>query len=83
MQQPQKPFTESGTSPPRRATVTHVEITPGCTVGIGHAVDADGRELSFVGDWRPMLRIAEDFEAGQHVEVWLHQHQVICWQVGR
>jgi hypothetical protein len=80
MPNPQKPFAESGTSPPFRVTVTHVQITPGCTVALGKGIDECGRAVSFAGDWRPMLAIAEALERGETVEVHLHDHQILAWR---
>ena len=79
MQHVQKPFSESGTSPPTRVTVTHVQITPGCTVALGEGFDECGRAVSFVGDWRPMRACAEALVAGEVVEVSLEQWQVLAW----
>ena len=83
MQNPQKPFTESGSSPPVPVTVTTVQVTPGCRIGRGEAFDHDGRAVSFVADWRQMLLIAEALEAGNHVEVWLHGGEIVSWDSWR
>lgn len=80
MLNPQKPFAESGTSPPLRVTVNHVQITPGCTVALGEGTDECGRAVSFAGDWRPMLTIAEALEAGEEVQVYLDHWQVLAWR---
>lgn len=77
MPNPQKPFAESGTSPPLHVTVTRVQIKPGCTVALGEGIDDCGRVVSFAGDWRPMLAIAEALEVGESVEVSLDWWQVI------
>ncbi|HEY2953851.1 MAG TPA: hypothetical protein VGK89_01235 [Candidatus Eisenbacteria bacterium] len=79
MHDTQKPFTESGTSPPLLVTVQRITLTPGCTIAIGHGTDREGRELSFGGDWRPMLQIAEALEAGEPVEVTLEPWQLLAW----
>ena len=83
MSNPQKAFSESGNSPPVIVHVTKVDITPGSTVGIGYATDAEGREFTFAGDWRPMLQIAEALHAGREVEVWLDGWTVLCWETSR
>ncbi len=83
MQQAQKPFSESGTSPPRRVSITDVQITPGCTVALGEGLDECGRAVSFAGDWRPMLAIAEALDRGEPVEAHLDDWQVIAWRAGR
>ena len=80
MLDPQKPFSESGSSPPTPVLVTKVDILPGSTVGIGYATDQDGRQFTFAGDWRPMLQIAEALHDGHEVQVWLDGWQVICWE---
>ncbi len=80
MQQPQKPFSESGSSPPQSVTVTTIQITPGCTVALGEGLDECGRAVSFAGDWRPMRAIAEALEAGEPVEVYLDDWQVLAWR---
>jgi hypothetical protein len=80
MQNPQKPFSESGTSPPIRVIVTQVQITPGSTVALGEGLDEGGRAVSFAGDWRPMLAIADALEAGEDVEVYLDPWQIIAWR---
>lgn len=79
MSSAQKPFSESGSSPPILVQVTKVDITPGSSVGIGHAADAEGREFTFAGDWRPMLLIAEALHDGVDVEVWLDGWEIISW----
>jgi hypothetical protein len=76
-------YKTTGTSPPLRVTVTHVQITPGCTVALGEGLDECGRALSFAGDWRPMLAIAEALGAGEPVEVHLATWQVLSWRTGR
>jgi hypothetical protein len=77
--QPQKPFSESGTSPPRHVTLTRVQITPGCTVALGEGLDECGRAVSFAGDWRPMVMMAEELRAGRRVEVWLVGSDIISY----
>ncbi|MGH7730869.1 MAG: hypothetical protein ACRENJ_06410, partial [Candidatus Eiseniibacteriota bacterium] len=52
-------YKTSGSSPPTSLTVTHVQVTPGCTVALGEGLDECGRAVSFAGDWRPMLAISE------------------------
>src|SRR5262249_17811455 len=69
MQQPQKPFAESGTSPPLRVTVNHVQITPGRTVAIGEGLDECCWGVSFGGRWGPMPVNGETLETGGEVEV--------------
>jgi hypothetical protein len=78
--QPEKPFTESGTSPPLSVTVTRMDLTPGSTIGVGHGTDPRGRELSFGADWRCALAIREALERGEHVEVHLQGWQVLAWR---
>jgi hypothetical protein len=75
MQQPQKPFAESGTSPPRRVTVTHMHH------GIGHGLDADGRVFlfGFGGDKRLLLAVFGALDSGQLVEVLLDGWTLIGW----
>jgi len=76
----QKPFSESGTSPPLRARVLKVVITPGSTVATGEAVDAIGRAISFAGDWRAMMAVAEAIEAGEEVEVYIRSWQMLGYR---
>ena len=78
---PQKSFSESGSSPPIVVHVTKVDITPSSYVGIGHATDTEGRVFTFAGDWRPMLLIAEAIHDGVEVEVWLDGWEIISWGV--
>lgn len=77
---PQKPFSESGTSPPLRVSVTEMDLTPGSTVGVGQGTDPEGRELSFGADWRCALAIREALERGEPVEVCLEGWQVLAWR---
>jgi hypothetical protein len=79
MNDPQKPFSESGTSPPRRITVTSVRVAPGCSVALGEGLDECGRVLRFYGERRPMLAISGALEAGQQVHAYIHDWQVIAW----
>jgi hypothetical protein len=79
----QKPFSESGSSPPITVHVLRIDLTPGSTVGIGYATDPKGREISFSADWRPLLAIGEALKAGVSVTVTLADWQVICWRAGR
>lgn len=81
--QPQKPFSESGTSPPFHITLTRIDLVPGCTVASGAGLDADGNEVTFATDWRPALALAELLQAGRTVEVTLADWQVICWDSRR
>lgn len=83
MLNPQKPFSESGTSPPLHVTVTHVQITPRCTVALGWGLDECGRAISFAGDWRPMLAVAEALDRGEPVKVYLDHWQIIAWKAAR
>ena len=80
---PQKPFAESGTSPPLRITLSRIDLVPGCTIGTGVGLDAEGNEVTFSAGWRPLLQITETLEAGHHVEVWLDGSQIVCWDSGR
>ena len=77
---PQKSFSESGTSPPRRLTLTRIDLVPGCTVGTGVGLDANGNEVTFAGDWRPLLQCAEALDSGEEVEVLLQDWQVLAWR---
>lgn len=79
MSSAQKPYSESGNSPPTEVHVTSVDITPGSSVGIGHATDTQGQAITFAGDWRPMLLIAEALHDGEEVEVWLDGWEIISW----
>jgi len=72
-----KPFSESGTSPPLRVTLTQVQIMPGSTVALGEGFDECSRAVSFAGDWRPMRACAEALAAGEPAEVSLHGWQII------
>lgn len=71
MPQPQKPSSESGSSPPRRLTLTHVDLVPGGTVGTGVGLDAQGDEVSFAGGWSPLLQCALASQSGGTIEVYL------------
>jgi hypothetical protein len=51
-----------------KLTVTRVEYTGG-TIATGWGLDADGDEVRFSGDWRPLRDIAEALEAGEDVQV--------------
>ena len=75
-----KPFSESGTSPPLRVTVNRIDLVPGSTVGTGVGLDAEGNEITFAGDWRPLARFAEALQAGEIVEVLLDGYQIIAWR---
>jgi hypothetical protein len=79
MYQPQKPFSESGTSPPPLVTLTRIQIVPGSTVALGEGIDERGRAVSFAGDWRPMLSLAGALDAGDVVTVSLESWQVLDW----
>ncbi len=83
MQNPQKPFSESGTSPPCRVTLTRINLVPGCTVGTGVGLDAEGNEVTFAADWRCCLALAEALAVDEPVEVTLANWQIICWRAGR
>jgi hypothetical protein len=80
MHDTQKLFGESGSSPPHRLTLTHVQIMPGCTVALGEGLDERGRAVSFAGDRRPMLALGEALDAGETVEVTLADWQVLAWR---
>jgi hypothetical protein len=80
MHDTQKPFSESGTSPPRRVTLIRIDLVPGCTVGTGVGLDADGNEVFFATDWRPALAVADALAAGEAVEVLLEDWQVLAWR---
>ena len=82
MAQNQKPFAETGTSPPP-VIVQSVEVTPGVSLAVGWAEDPQGRRMTFVGDWRPMLEIAGALRAGHAVEAYLHEWQIVAWKLDR
>jgi hypothetical protein len=65
----QKPFSESGSSPPRHLMLRHLQITPGRTVALGEDFDERGRAVSFEGDWRSMSDLSKALHAGETVEV--------------
>ena len=80
----QKPYSESGSSPPVViVTVTKIDITPGSSVGIGYATDDAGNAFTFAGDWRPMLSIAEALHEGHEVKVWLDGWTILCYETAR
>jgi hypothetical protein len=76
----QKPFAESGTSPPLRVTLSRLDLVPGCTVATGVGLDADGNEVTFGCDWRPAVALAAALAAGEEVEVYLDDWQVLAWR---
>jgi hypothetical protein len=78
----QKPFAESGTSPPLRVTVTRIDLVPGCTTATALGIDADGHEVTFPADWRPALALADALRGGQVIDVFLHDGRIVCWTVG-
>lgn len=80
MSNPQKPFSESGTSPPLRVTVTEMDLTPGSAIGVGKGSDPEGRELSFGADWRCALAISEALQRGEEVTVWLEGWVVLAYR---
>ena len=82
MSNQQKPFSESGSSPPRRITLIRIDLVPGRTAGIGVGHDAEGNEVTFAADWRPCLALAEVLQSGHEIEVTLASWQVICWKCG-
>ena len=79
----QKPHSESGSSPPLHVTLSRIDLVPGCTVGTGVGLDAEGNEVTFAADWRPCLALAEALQSGETVEVILADWQVICWDSRR
>ena len=79
----QKPFSESGNSPPRRVELTDVHVVPGCTIGAGFGLDTEGNEVTFAADWRSCLALAEALASGKSVEVTLADWQIICWRARR
>ena len=80
MQNRQKPFTESGTSPPLRVTLSRIDLVPGCTVATGVGLDAEGNEITFAADWRPALALADALAVGEAVDVLLEDWQVLAWR---
>ncbi len=75
-----KPFSESGTSPPRRVTLTSINLVPGSTVATGVGLDADGNEITFAADWHPALALSDALAAGEAVEFFLEDWQVFVWR---
>ncbi len=67
----------TGRSPPRRATVTHIDLSPDSPVG--HAV-AEGREFSFSGAPQCLWAIAGALAEGERVEVFLNDWLVVVWR---
>ncbi len=80
MQQQQKPFSESGTSPPRRLTLQGVRWAPARTFVFGWGSDDKGHSTLFSSDWRTMLRLADMLDAGIPVEVWITDSQVLAFR---
>lgn len=80
MQNPQKPFSESGTSPPRRLTLRGIRWNPGCTIAFAWGDDESGRGVLFAGDFRTMLRLTDMLDAGIPVEVWIDSWQVLGYR---
>ena len=66
----------------RRLRLTRIDLVPGCTTGVGVGLESTGNEVTFTADWRTCLDAAETLQAGQAVEVFLHDGQVICWDSG-
>ena len=62
------------------ATLFRIDLVPGCTVGTGVGLDADGNEVTFAADWRPALALAEALAAGEEVEVLFEDWQVLAWR---
>ncbi len=61
-----------------RIDVYHVSYTSGDTVAVGRGTEEDGREITFAGDWRPMLGIAEAISAEEApVSVEIEDYQVL------
>jgi hypothetical protein len=83
MHDSQKPFSESGSSPPVHLTVTSLHIVPGCPRALGEGLDDCGRVVSFAGDWRVMLELAQAIDTGLDVEIWLIGDRIVCWDGGR
>ena len=63
----------------RRVTLARIDIVPSCTVATGVGRDIEGNEVTFTTDWRSALALAEALEAGEPIEVYLHDSQVITW----
>jgi hypothetical protein len=78
----EKPFAESGTSPPVRVTVTRIDLVPGCTTATAFGRDSEGREVTFPADWRPALALAVALQGGLAVDVFLHDGRIVCWTAG-
>ena len=79
MSTPEKPFSESGSSPPVRVLVTSVSVVPGCPVALGLGTDKAGRAIPFEGDWRAMSKIAGYLEVGLRVEAYLLGGRLLAW----
>jgi hypothetical protein len=76
-------YKTTGSSPPTQITLTRIDLVPGCTIGTGVGLDAEGNEVTFAADWRPCLALAEVLESGRTVEVTLADWQIICWDSRR
>jgi hypothetical protein len=73
-------YETSGSSPPRRATLTHVDLVPGHMVGMGRGRDAEGAEVTFLGDWVALLHCTAALEAGETIEVFLDSGWIVAWR---
>jgi hypothetical protein len=73
-------YKTTGTSPPRRLTLSGVRCIPGCTVAYGWGDDESGRGVLFSGDFRTMLRLTDMLDAGIPVEVWIDSWQVLGYR---
>jgi hypothetical protein len=80
MQNPQKPFSESGTSPPRRLTLRGIRWNPGCTFVFAWGDDDSGRGVLFSGDFRTMLSLGDMLDLGIPVEVWICGCEVLAYR---
>ena len=73
-------YCTSGGSPPRRITLTRITLVPGSTIAHGRGTDEDGAEVSFAGDWRTMAHLADLLTAGETVQVYVFDYQVLAWR---
>lgn len=59
-------------------SILRVFPRPGSTVWVGEGEDADGRVVSFGGDWRPMRDLAEALREAGSAEAWIEDWQVLA-----
>ena len=83
MSNPQKPFSESGTSPPRKLTLSGIRWAPGSKFALAWGITETGRNVLFSGDLRTLLRLGDLLEHGVSVEVWLDGREVLAYRRAR